>query len=819
MVYKSGEFAIPGAGPCGAVTVFNNTLFLLNTYLEPGPVVITFDLSKLKKPGSPADDEPLDGEALTNPANWVVNDFPIPLSDSRPALVSFAGAMYALVNNGQLNALRYSLSDDTTVPGTWSQPIMMLESDGKTFLLPHAFSDISATTVADNIIILACGFASSRSHPAGGTYVAIYDVRDLDTDTNKWPARWHDYLPNKSPYNLEQSLTQVSVEWFSKIDPNAQKTDPPAYFVGVFVQPQSANPGDQPVPLVNMSFYTMSVGDSAGSDVSVTLARSEQFDNHSLFLSNLIRDPAGRPRAWLSGNGSVFEASLMDGPVGSGGYGFNGSAESITTAYASNTRMPFSFFFVFGDGQSDTTVDGHTATQYPVYEFVFYSQKGLCQVNRCGTIQVIPDFSIRKTTRDLNNKALNVISGIIDGPIPIPLENFKDHDPPRDDGNAGSMIYGIENSRGSSHSVSNTWSLGFESQGKMTKGIGPAWDISFKGGQGSQQGDSSETTISFDLAVAALITAAPGNNNPSIVTDGVLRGVGIQFSITAFRYLDNFGPNVDATDNSPTNGLKAAMVTQSMVDDLVLNYKPYMVTPGKLESYTPKAINDTMKALGYTATDNYFGDVIMTNAYPFTDPTNPYIEYSWSADGSLGQAFSQWAESFQETSWHLDLHAYGGVSGSSGASVFGEGAELEWEIMAGVDYSHDSISETDKKSNWSIGIDGAWGPPPRADLPEAVSAYDFRIYFLPVPVAPSQLPKTYWTTELINQAKPPGIDGNSGCWRIVYVVTRIEHVDGSNAYHYDGHLDVARTVYQLNNEQSEVRLPITKKSEIGGLYE
>jgi hypothetical protein len=112
--------------------------------------------------------------------------------------------MYSLVNNGQLNALRYSLSDDTTVPGTWSQPIDMLESDGKTFLLPHAFSDISATTVADNIIILACGFASSRSHPVGGTYVAIYDVRDLDTDTNKWAAKWHDYLPNKSPYDLEQ---------------------------------------------------------------------------------------------------------------------------------------------------------------------------------------------------------------------------------------------------------------------------------------------------------------------------------------------------------------------------------------------------------------------------------------------------------------------------------------------------------------------------------------------------------------------------------------------------------------------------------------
>jgi hypothetical protein len=362
------------------------------------------------------------------------------------------------------------------------------------------------------------------------------------------------------------------------------------------------------------------------------------------------------------------------------------------------------------------------------------------------------------------------------------------------------MIYGIEKSSNSSHTVSNTWSLGFESQGKMTTGVGPAWDISFKGGMGSQAGDSSGTTTSYDLAVESIITAAKGNNNPSIVKDGVLRGVGIQFSLTAFRYLDNFGPNVDSTDNSDTNGLKAAMVTQSMVDESVLNFEPYMVTPGELESYTPEAINTTMKAKGYTATDNYFGDVIMTNAYPFTDPTNPYIGYSWSKDGSFGEAFSKWAESFQETSWHLDLHAYGGVSGTSGVSVFGEGAELEWDIMAGVDYSHNAMNDADKKSGWSIGLGNTWGPPYREDLPKSVKAYDFRIYFLPVPVAPSKLTKTYWTTELITQTKLEGVDGNSGCWRIVYVVTRIEHVDGSDPYHYDGKLDVKRSIYKVGDE-------------------
>jgi hypothetical protein len=120
----------------------------------------------------------------------------------------------------------------------------------------------------------------------------------------------------------------------------------------------------------------------------------------------------------------------------------------------------------------------------------------------------------------------------------------------------------------------------------------------------------------------------------------------------------------------------------------------------------------------------------------------------------------------------------------------------------GIDYSHDSISDTDKKSGWSIGLSDTWGPPFREDLPESVSAYDFRVYLLPVPVDPSPLAKTktYWTTELTKNATVADIDGNSACWRIVYVVTRIEHLAGSNPYHYDGKLDVPRSVYKLGDE-------------------
>jgi hypothetical protein len=546
----------------------------------------------------------------------------------------------------------------------------------------------------------------------------------------------------------------------------------------------------------------MTVGETSGSEISVTLAHGpvDPGGGLDLFYSNLLRDPAGRLRSWIrrAGERTKYEGVLLQATPGTA-VSFNGSPESINvTADPLPYIAPCSLFYLFSDGQSNTTVNGTPATQIPVYEFVFYGTQGMCQVNRCGTVQVIPDFSVRTTNRNLKTP-LNIITGIIDGPIPIPLENYEDYDTGPGQANAGQMLYGIQKSEDSTHKVSNTYSIGIESQGKVTKGIGVAWDISLKGGQGWVTGDSSGTTTSYDLIVKAFINAAEGNFNPSIVPDGALRSVGAQFSLTAFRYLDNFGPDVDSTSNTPTNGLKAATVTMSMIDDTLLNFTPYMVTPGKLESYTPEAINHTMASLGYTDTDNYFGNVISQNAYPFNDPRNPYLGYSWAKDVASGKAFSDWTASFQESSWTLDVHAYGGVSGGTGASLFGLGEDFQWEVMAGVDYSHSSIADNDQKSGWSIGLSDTWGPVYQKNLAHSVSKYNFRVYLLPVPVKPSTLKKTYWIEELIEKTKQTGLDVNSACWRIVYVVTRIEHVDGSKLYEYVGHLDVP-SVYTVGNK-------------------
>lgn len=101
MAYQSGEFVIPNSvsARTKAATVFNNTLYLV----DPWPGVstqISFDLTKLKKQSSaPIGDEPIDGDALTDPANWVSQSLSCPASDRKPALVSFAGAMFCFINS------------------------------------------------------------------------------------------------------------------------------------------------------------------------------------------------------------------------------------------------------------------------------------------------------------------------------------------------------------------------------------------------------------------------------------------------------------------------------------------------------------------------------------------------------------------------------------------------------------------------------------------------------------------------------------------------------------------------------------------------
>jgi hypothetical protein len=797
--YQSGEFPIHNIdGRIRAATVFNNTIFVLSPYPE-FVAQTTFDLNNLKRTKAPVGEDPLNAEALTDPKNWLTQNVNLPETIAKPGLVSFAGSMFCFLNSMSQGfiASKLSLSGDDGQPGTWGKPINLLESDGKTPISAPMAASTDATIVGENIVIVTCGFATSATNAVGGTFVAIYDTNDIDSDRNTWASQFHAYLPFQSQVDTGHLPTNVSVEWYSTVGASGKDTDPPDYRLVVLVQMIS---GAATVDVLRPWFLPMTVSTPEVGLTKVTLTVPSgpiEGPPGMTYFSPLVRDPASRLRVWMCdgihqrGEAAPFTAALIgtDDNHRQDQYFKFGTTSNILQA-SDASILPCSLFYVFEPGKSLITVDGKPVVEYPAYEFVFYGTQGLCQVSRCGSLQVFPDFAVKHPNEELP-KPLDIVAGIIDGPIPLPIENFQGFELGPGQTNAGSTIYGLTDATTESRQVSDSWSVGFETKGKVSKGIGVAWDISFKGGMGSVTAQSASSSLSYALTQKAIIVAEHEKDPRTIVSSGVLKQVGAQLSITAFNYIDYFSYGVDSTSAAPANAAKPAVVLATMISPSVINFQPYYATPGVLSSYTPEEINKKMKALGY-AGDNYFGEVICQNAYPFADQTNPHLSYSWSADGVSGQTFTRFETSYKESSWSLDLHAYGGVSGGTGASVFGMGEEAQWEVLAGVDYSHVSTQSENKQTGWGVGLSETWGPPFRSDVLDSVASYDFRVFFLPVPKPPSILTAAYWTQELMKYSgTTQPLDPNSGCWRIVYAVTKIVYTDSQRKpYLYDGAQDM-----------------------------
>src|SRR4029077_14899823 len=127
--------------------------------------------------------------------------------------------------------------------------------------------------------------------------------------------------------------------------------------------------------------------------------------------------------------------------------------------------------------------------------------------------------------------------------------------------------------------------------------------------------------------------------------------------------------------------------------------------------------------------DNYYGDVMCANAYPFGNAQEPFLSYTYSPSNKSGQGFKQFDSSYSENSWHLDLKVYAGVSG--GAKIFGV-EDFEMKFLAGVEYSHESSQTENSSSEWGIELSKDWTLP-EGTTPQSVASYSFRVFFLPVP--------------------------------------------------------------------------------------
>jgi hypothetical protein len=535
------------------------------------------------------------------------------------------------------------------------------------------------------------------------------------------------------------------------------------------------------------------------------------------YFADLDRDPAGRLRAWLSPQGQTgvteyCSVNLIPTDTGI-------PTQFYVKAYGDNLNasqtgvFPTSIYYTAPQSYQDppdTNYPNRNTTNYPVYEFIFYGYDNfLLQVNRCGTIQIISDNDDSPRTRKQEpGKEMYLIGGIIDGPIPYPIENYKDYDPGNSETNVGTLIYGKAHSQTVERSVSKSFSIGMEDEVKTTEGVGLDFKLALNTGWSSNTGDSTETETLHVLSQEAKINWEPDPKNPGekIITPdttGIIQVIDCETILSAYNYLDNFGESVISTQPSSGEGSKVATVLKRLpTTGTSLSFNPFDVTPGDLISYTPEQINLKMGSNGFNYAkflpadlhldpDNYFGEIICQNALPLT-PNAVYLECTWQSNGSVTTETVTSKSSYRENSWFSDGSIYAGISGGGGFDVFGLGEKAEFSSMYGIEFSRDNSFSTETENEWSIELSDGWGPK-AISSGELVTSYTFRIYFLPVPTDPSPIPKTYWTDELLRFSARDGetkdidsIDPGSGCWKIVYVVTKIEtnEENSPNNYNY-----------------------------------
>ena len=808
--YQSGEMmalTLTASTP-PAVTIFDNHIYLLTDN-----TISTFDLKNIIPNPNNGDNDEINANSMNGPwtsqdlsqvAYWPQDNLSkCSLAATTENVFMFINSRYLDGSGNQVVAWKLSRDDGwdknridlTTGPapsGVLVQPGPGIKGDYK--------ADVSTTVFGGNIVFMAVAQAKDESGKQQGTFLAIYDTRHLGD--NAWRPNWHRFLPMNG-----NVVDNVTIEWFSTIGSDGQ----PEFYLIVYA---SASGTSQ--TLVWYIPLTVTQDDQGGTVVvpaEPTAPRNMQPQyGAGDVIQALVRDPAGRVRGWgtIPGASSGFVFGHIFGnlepPAVDGSPVCPGVNEKLV---ASDTLTgPSSLFYVFTQGQSQTTFNGKRATDFPVYEFIFYGKTLKIQVNRYGTIEHINKFRKGSPTID-PTKVKNIISGIIDSPIPLPLENYAQYNLGETEKVAGNLVYGSSDINTSSHAVTNKWTAGFKSSGKATEGVGIAWDISFDAGMGSVTERTQESTISSALNISAKLSQDQAFTPVSINLNGTLQTAGAEFTIDAYRFLDPVGNVVmDATTSDSGQSPKAAAVLLTMSSSGSMSYLPYAVIPGNLSSYTPEALNKRMYQLAHpddkdkqTDFPNYYGEVIYANAYPFTED-KPYLEYSWSEDSQTVQEYTQFKSAYTENSWTYDGEGYVGISFGGGVSIFGLGEEQEAEMLFGASYSSETTETAIKESEWGISLDSDWGPPARENISHTVTRYAFRLFFLPVPKSPSKLSANHWVQELCNYM-PEGsdtpaaaIDQNSGCWRIVFVVTDIQFKDGVGSYQYFNNYLDTNSVYE-----------------------
>lgn len=714
-------------------------------------------------------------------------------------LAAAAGSMYAVyassgsprwgVLTNMLVSNCFGPTPDSPAP-VWQGALVLCGTDNQ--WIEVSDGGVSIAFYGDDQMLMAVsGVVEARDFR-----LYLFDLMDRDPSKPAWIARaqrivsfdelswWFNGQPIAG-FAAQSTGNDIGMDWFA-VPPGPGGSKPA---VGLAV---NITPGGTPGDYSFTGTFALPIDDATGKikDDGTTFNQSNlKFDTRGEGSeTDIRRDPAGRLRTFvgpIQNGSSPFATSIGSTFINTGIWpneanGFN-RVNFPAPAYVTSNQWvkPAADFYLFEQGAVTTTSGEMVTTDIPVLEFVIYGD-GYFQVAAYGTIRTM------QFTRTLVPKVAtqNVIAGMIDGPIPFPLQNFSNDDlKSAITLNVGEFIYGTESGTETGTSVETDWSYGIETSLKFSKGVGPALKASLDSGMGSVQSNSVGTERRRELSVGVEVDYNPHGDTPVIRGTGAVLPVSAALAISAYQFFDSVNTLVnDAATSSPACGPKiaGALVAMQGADQSVISYTPYIGTLGDLTSYTPEAVQARMAGHGYKGKD-YFQEIIVANAYPF-QPDQSYLEYTWDGTNAVSDQFKAFASHYSEQNWTLDGSLYAGLSGGVGFSLFGMGEEMEFEVLGGFTYSHDHSVDTTQSNDWGLSLKGVsrdWGPPTSGDE-TAVRSYTFRAYFLPVPAAPTNLPSpTYWLGELIDclpkssELQPCDIDPHSGCWRIAFVVTQI----------------------------------------------
>ncbi|MBR9923014.1 MAG: hypothetical protein GYB31_19480 [Bacteroidetes bacterium] len=773
--------------------------------------------------------ELIDEKAFKSEKNWVKQEMKVPDfrnsgnsgSKAHPALTASTTDMWAFYQ-GKISSQSLPLIGRQFTPeeeqgadnNIWGPPIIMKMHDGTP--IEHLGAVSARYFGPDQIIVVAGGYIGmSSDYPdphKGSIFIGIFNLDDLNEKDNSWKAVSSEWLSVSSVMFYMEDLPtpllgfdfgrNISIDWF--LDLAIKDVDHPEYGLAINFSAGKSYTNFSPTIFLSLTAEE-GTGKITGWDASAPKGKLRP-NNSATGESGLMRDPAGRLRTYSYNSDkkvdqiqsryyntvafpkpeNKFESSGLEALPH---YKFKGTEMSPEEAALLQSAIGYSELIdykilpsgVFYNFQPGNTSPGDDMMDYPILEFTVYN-RDKCQLNYYGSIRTVTATK-KPIPKQHTNGPTIIIGGIIDGPIPFPLENYLGYELSAGTDEVGTLNYTKEKETEIEKSVESSWTAGFESEGKTSKGIGPAWKISVEAGMGSVLKKSAGSETDHELSVPATVISKRPFKDPEVDGIGTAKVLASEFIITACQFFDSSNKIInDGLSSDPSVGPKAVGILTTMLDsDESFSFETYTATPGNLESYTPEALNSRMKNRGYDG-DDYFKEVIQANAFHFTKDV-PFLVFKWNEGIVEGSGFKAFQSSFQEQKWTFDGSFYGGVSDGGGFEIFGMGEEFETAFLVGASYSRENSEATTNKTSWGVEIEGKenWGGPPVRnfeEVPESIKSYSFRLYFLPVPDKDSGLPPNYWTEELI-QNVPEGdrIDPHSGSWRIMYVVTEIEYND------------------------------------------